>query len=112
MGLPNIKLWSNLKIRPTTRTEIQCPKGLQVSVEEFFAELTQKLSDNELPAMAELCEIQWDDSDSVQKRIMIKYTDTNVASNIIRILIGLDSIGDFTYIEEKVIILPPLKIIH
>jgi len=103
MSLKQIILWSWLTIRES-KSEIFCPPDLQVTNEEFAAELAARIRANRLPAKAELFEVDWDDAGIKQQRILIRHTG---GADVVRLLVGVDQIGAFSYVEEKVFMKPP-----
>jgi len=96
-------LWSAL-IRNQTKSEIFCPSDLKVTIEELFEELKRLIQSNDIPASIDLNKVTWDDTDLSQTRIIIRYSGKDIPEddNVIQFLVGLDRLGNYTYIEEKV----------
>lgn len=101
-----VDLWSWLVMRQN-RSEYHCPPGLNVTTEEFCDELTDALLDNDLPAKAALVDVDWDKSGTVQRRAMVTYTGKEKSRDILQVLVGVDQVGRFAYVETKTCIRPP-----
>ncbi|MDM8528298.1 hypothetical protein QUF58_08790 [Anaerolineales bacterium HSG24] len=106
MTTKQISLWSWL-IRWDIRSKIFCPPGLNVTLDQFAAQLSKQIEENELPARVEQYEVSWDIVEATQPRIAVEYTGDDSSTNIIQFLIGIDKMGRFTYVEEKVCFKPP-----
>lgn len=105
-SMKNVKLWSWL-IKKEIKNEIYCPTPLNVTINEFKEALEKKIVQNNLPAKVSLCEVNWDDTNTKQTRILVTYTGKESMVNIMEYLVGMDNMGNFSYVEEKVIIKPP-----
>ena len=107
-GKEKTVLWSGL-IKSFWRVGIFCPPELIVVEDDFYKELQDQISTNRIPATAELCNIDWDNTGISQKRIIVTYSGDEIKpdENVIQFLIGVDDFGNFSYIEEKVIIKKP-----
>lgn len=106
MTLKQITLWSWLT-KSETKEEFRCPPGLQVSNQELAAELTRHVQANNLPAQVELCEVNWDDTNTKQTRAMVRYTGPDAKTDVVRMLVGVDQMGNFAYVERKTYLKPP-----
>lgn len=106
MALNQVTLWSWLT-KSETKEEFRCPPGLQVTNEELAAELARQVQANNLPAQVELCEVNWDDTDTKQTRTMVRYTGPDAKTDVVRMLIGVDQMGNFAYVERKTYLKPP-----
>ena len=103
--LKSKNIWTSL-LKEDVKNEIFCPPDLCVSLDEFFTVFKEQIIENRIPAEAEMSEVYWDSSDVKQRRIIVKYTgsDANNTNNIMTFLIGLDTMGNYTYVEEKIFI--------
>jgi len=105
-----INIWTSL-LKSDTKTEIYIPPevSLNVSLEDFYEAFKRKIAENRINADVTLNDIRWDDSEIVQKRIVVQYKggDASNTNNIQQFLIGLDSVGNFTYVEEKIFLSLP-----
>ena len=101
MSLKDVTLWSFLT-QSSAKQEIVCPKDLRVTIEEFAEELTYQLNDNQLPASAELTLVNWDDTNTKQKLILVRYTDNQASTNVLQFAVALEQLGRFAYVEKKV----------
>ena len=106
MTKKKITLWSWLT-KQDTKTEFLCPPGHTVTNEELAEELARQAQNNGLPARVELYEVNWDDTDTKQDRVLIRYTGSDTATDIIQYLVGVDNMGSFAYVEEKIYLEPP-----
>lgn len=106
MTKKKITLWSWLT-KQETKKEFLCPPGLTVTNEELAEELARQAQNNGLPARVELYEVNWDDTDTKQDRVLIRYTGSDTATDIIQYLVGVDNMGSFAYVEEKIYLEPP-----
>lgn len=106
MAVKEVTLWSWLT-KHETKKEFTCPPELQVINEDLARELTKQVKANRLPAEVELCEVVWDDTNTKQKRVLVRYTGIEADTDVIRFLVGVDQMGNFAYVEEKIYILPP-----
>ena len=106
MSLKEVTLWSFLT-QSSAKQEIVCPKDLRVTIEEFAEELTYQLNDNQLPASAELTLVNWDDTNTKQKLILVRYTDNQASTNVLQYSVGLEQLGKFAYLEKRVFLNPP-----
>ena len=106
MSLKDVTLWSFLT-QSSAKQEIVCPKDLRVTIEEFAEELTYQLNDNQLPASAELTLVNWDDTNTKQKLILVRYTDNQASTNVLQFAVALEQLGRFAYVEKKVYLNPP-----
>jgi hypothetical protein len=103
MALKQISLWSWLTVKEI-KTEIFCPPDLEVTNEELAQEIAARIKANRLPAVAELCEVYWDGTDTKQQRTLVRHTGD---LDVIQFIVGVDQMGAFSYVEEKVILKPP-----
>jgi hypothetical protein len=101
-----VALWTWMTIR-TVKTEILCPPQVHVDTEQFALELGKQIEVNRLPAAAVLCDVDWEDTDARQRRILIRYSGTSAMADLVQILVGVDQMGNFTYVEERVCLKPP-----
>ena len=106
MALKQVTLWSWLT-KSETKEEFRCPPGLRVTNRELVVELIRQVRANKLPAQIELCEVNWDDSDTKQTRAMVRYTGPDAKTNVVRMLVGVDQMGNFAYVERKIYLRPP-----
>ena len=107
MTIKEITLWSFLT-QSNAKREIVCPPGLDITLEEFADELKQQLRSNELPAATELCLVNWDDADTYQKLIVVRYTGQQASQNVTQFVVGLEQMGRFAYLEKRILLEPPL----
>jgi len=105
-----INIWTSL-LKSEAKTEIYIPPevSLNVSLDDFFKAFKRKITENRINADVTIDDVHWDDTDIVQKRIVVQYKggDASNTNNIQQFLIGLDSVGNFTYIEEKIFLSRP-----
>lgn len=106
MALKQMTLWSWLT-KSETKEEFRCPPDLQVTNQELAAELTRQVQANNLPAQVELCEVNWDDTNTRQTRAMVRYTGPDAKTDVVRMLVGVDQMGNFAYVERKTYLKPP-----
>lgn len=101
-------LWGAL-VKSEAKSEIFCPPDLHVSIDDLYATLRTLITENQIPAVIEMFNVTWDDTDLHQKRIIVKYAGNEIASDkaIVQFLIGLDNFGNYTYVEEKVFLDKP-----
>ena len=106
-----IDIWSDL-LKNDSTIEIQDEATPKVTMEEFAGALQKVISDNQVEAMTVLDDIQWDYGDVIQQRIVCTYNGHDVATantnNIRKVLVGLDYVGNFAYVETKVFLNPPI----
>lgn len=100
--------WSWLQGREIVN-QIYCPPNLKVSIEDFAAELTRQVQENELPVEVEICQINWVDRKKQQTQILIRRVSNNSLYNMVWFLVGIEHEGRFTFIKEE-IGLKPLEI--
>ena len=101
-----ITLWSWL-IKSETKKEFFCPPGLEVTNEQLAAELKAQVDANRLPAEVKLYEVNWDDTNTKQTRAMVRYIGPDAKADVLRFLIGIDQMGNFSYVEQKSLLRPP-----
>jgi len=101
-----ITLWSWLTKREA-KNEIACPPDLHVDNEQFAEALAKQVETNRLPAEVVLCEVDWDDTNTKQTRILVRHTGEGASTDIVQFLVGVDQMGNFTYVEEKLYLRPP-----
>ncbi len=106
MAINQITLWSWL-IKSETKEEFRCPPGLRVTNQEFTTELARQIQANQLPAQVELCEVNWDDTNTKQTRAVVRYTGSDARTDVVRLLVGVDQLGNFAYVERKSYLRPP-----
>lgn len=106
MARNQVTLWSWLT-KSETKEEFRCPPGLQVTNEELTNELSRQVRANNLPAQVELCEVNWDDTNTRQTRAMVRYTGPDAKTDVVRMLVGVDQMGNFAYVERKTYLKPP-----
>ena len=106
----SVSIWTTL-LKSDTKTEIYVPLDLdfEVSLEQFYEAFKRKLAENRIDADAFIDEAFWDDGKVSQKRIVVQYKGSDAANtnNIQKFLVGLDTMGNFTYVEEKVFLSCP-----
>jgi hypothetical protein len=103
--LDTLKLWTWL-LKSDTKIEIYCPEDLKVTIEDFTKALQERIEKDSVPAKASLCQINWEDAKSKQVVILLKPTDSDIDKNVFNFLITLDTVGNYTYIDEKIYIKP------
>ena len=101
-----VTLWSFLT-QSSAKREIVCPDTLRVTVEEFAGELKARLKANQLPADAELVQVNWDDTHTTQQLILVRYTGNQASANVLQYAVGLEQLGNFAYLEKKIYLVPP-----
>jgi hypothetical protein len=106
MSLKQVTMWNGLT-KSEVKQEIYCPPGLQVSMEEFATELDRQAKADRLPAQIELCEVNWDDTNTKQNRILVRHTGNGASTDVLQFLVGVDQMGNYTYVEEKTFLMPP-----
>ena len=106
MATKDITLWSFLT-QSSAKQEIFCSDELRVSIEEFAQELIARLKANKLPATAELVTVNWDDTNRTQPLILVRYTGTQVTTDVLQYAVGLEQLGNFAYLEKKTYLFPP-----
>ena len=106
MTLKRVTLWSFLT-QSNAKREISCPDDVYVTIEEFAKELKFQLEYNRLPAIAELVQVEWDNTNTTQKLILVRYTDSQSSTNILQDAVGLEQLGRFVYLEKKTYLNPP-----
>lgn len=106
MKIQKIALWSWLT-KSEAKTEILCPSDLRVDNALFAEELARNVKANLVPAEVSLCQVTWDDSDRKQVRILARYTGKQASSDVVQFLVGVEHLGNFAYVEEKVYLRPP-----
>lgn len=99
-------MWSWLT-KSEVKNEIYCPPDLQVSMEEFADALKEQAKADRLPAEIELCEVNWDDTNTKQNRILVRHTGSGASTDVLQFLVGVDQMGNYTYVEEKTFLMPP-----
>src|SRR5690554_2745612 len=99
MTKKRITLWSWLT-KQETKKEFFCPPGLTVTNEELARELVEQVKENGVPAEVELYEVNWDDTNRKQDRILIRYRGVDSPTDVIQYLTGIDNMGSFAYVEE------------
>lgn len=98
------KLWSELA-NGIRRTTYFSDDILELSEEEFGIALQRKLDANHVPSRVERTEIKWDDSGVTQRRLIIHPRGLREVPMCYSV--GLNRIGNFTFIEERTYIKPP-----
>lgn len=99
-----IELWSWL-YTSEVRSEVLGPPALQISNEEFSTAVAERITDHGLPAETRLLTVHWDDIDVSQTRCVVSPTDSYL--DFACFVTGIDRMGSFYYIEEKLAIQPP-----
>jgi hypothetical protein len=106
-----LNIWTSL-LKSDTKTEIYIPLDLDlnVSLEDFFEAFKTKLTENRINADISIDDVLWDEGTVSQKRIVVRYegSDATYTNNIQQFLVGLDNIGNFTYVEEKIFLNRPM----
>jgi len=106
MSFQENTIWSRL-VLSSWRREFRCPEGLEVTNEEFAARLATAIQENRIPAEVTLRVVSWDSTSRQQARILVRYTGSGSATDVLRYLVGIDQMGRFTYVEEKTYFAPP-----
>lgn len=106
MSLKEVNMWSWLT-KSEVKNEIYCPADLQVSMKEFAQELDIQAKADRLPAKIELCNVNWDDTNTKQNRILVSHTGSGASTDVLQFLVGVDQVGNYTYVEEKIFLMPP-----
>lgn len=106
MKTKQIALWSWLTTSEA-KTEILCPPDVRVDNAQFAEELARNVKANLVPAEVSLCEVTWDDTARKQLRILARYTGKQASSDVVQFLVGVEHLGNFAYVEEKVYLRPP-----
>lgn len=104
-----INIWSAL-LKSESITEIFVPPDLdlEVSLNEFHETLKKHLADKGVQNTSlAIEEVKWDEGKHSQRRIVARYTGSDAPQNIQQILIGLDNVGSFRYVEEKTFLTRP-----
>ena len=104
--MKQMTLWSWLT-KHETKKEFLCPPELQVSNEDLAKALAQQIQMNRLPAKVDLSEVNWDDTNTKQLRVVVRYMGNDTTTDIVRFLVGVDQMGNFSYVEEKIYLKPP-----
>ena len=95
------KHFSTHLIRSDAKTEIFLPIDtyIQITLEEFYEALSVLTVRNRLPAAVKLSEVNWDQYTNPQKRIVVYHENTEFRT--LQLVIGLQNVGNFYYIEER-----------
>lgn len=104
-----INIWGTL-LKSESITEIFVPTDLEidVSLEDFYNTLKKHLEDKGVQNYTlSMEDVKWDEGKHNQRRIVARYTGTDAPKNIQQILIGLDNVGSFRYVEEKTFLARP-----
>jgi hypothetical protein len=104
-----VSIWSVL-LKSESITEIYVPPGLEidVSLEDFYQVLNKQMEDKGVAnANLTIEDVLWDEGRHSQRRIVARYTGSDAPKNIQQILIGLDDMGSFRYVEEKTFLSRP-----
>ena len=104
-----INIWSVL-LKSESIAEIYVPPDLdlEVSLEDFYQVLKKQIEDKGVANTSLTIEdVLWDEGKHSQKRIVARYTGSDAPKNIQQILIGLDNVGSFRYVEEKTFLSRP-----
>jgi len=103
-------IWTSL-LKSDVKTEIYCPGelDLNVTLDTFYNAFKAKLAENRVDADVTIGDVLWDDGEISQQRIIATYKGSDAANtnNIQQFLLGLDTMGNFTYVEEKVFLNRP-----
>ena len=51
--------------------------------------------------------MNWDDTNTKQLRVVVRYMGNDTTTDIVRFLVGVDQMGNFSYVEEKIYLKPP-----
>lgn len=96
-----IKHFSTHLIRSDAKTEVYIPADIDINItlEEFHKTLDIQTALNRLPAVVELTEVDWDKYDNSQKRIVVYHENKGLRT--LQLVIGLQNVGNFYYIEER-----------
>lgn len=98
------KLWVDLANK-ITRVTYYSDDILDISEEQFGIALQHKLDANHVPSRVEKTQIKWDNSGVTQQRLIIH--PTMLKDSPMCFSVGLNRIGNFTFIEERTYIKPP-----
>jgi len=88
-------------IRSSVKTEISVPPdlGFTVTMDEFANTLATLSRANQLPTEVSRQIVPWDDRAVTQSRILVEHT--NPRFDAVKLIVGLDRVGSFYYIEER-----------
>lgn len=104
-----INIWSDL-LKSESITEIYVPPDLdlEVSLQDFYDVLNKQLQEKRVANVnLSIQDVRWDEGKQNQQRIVARYTGSDAPKNIQQILIGLDDMGSFRYVEEKTFLARP-----
>jgi len=95
------KEFASWLIRSGAKTEIYVPPdlGFTVTMDEFASTLAVLCQANHLPTKVTRQTIRWDDSIDTQSRILVEHADAKLSAA--KLIVGLDQMGSFYYVEEK-----------
>lgn len=96
-----VREFASWLVRAGARTEIYVPAdlGFTVTMDEFSDTLAALCQANRLPTKVTRRTIHWDDTTVTQSRILVEHRDSRL--NAATLIVGLDQIGSFYYVEEK-----------
>ena len=101
------KLWNQL-ITHETKKGFLCQTGSQISQEDFNACLQKMLNENGIPATSIIQKVEWEGGGKILDKILINCSDDNPELTPLCYVVGIDRLGNFTFVEEKVCFLPPV----
>lgn len=106
MSQEEVILWSGL-IRQEWRKEFHCPGDLLVTNEDFAAALRDEIMTNRIPAQISTRVVNWDGTGKRQTRVLLRYSGTEAETDVVRLLAGVDMMGNYAYVEGKTYFMPP-----
>lgn len=102
-------LWSFL-VKSETKYEIADSPKTDVTPDEFATVFRSKVSENEVPALVYVLDVDWDNTGTLQRMLLVTYAGDAAPRNVLQFSVALNQMGRFYYIEKRTHIMPPEQV--